>query len=146
MIQGQTINIHLSLYSLPTRTRTPPPREDQYTKTPNPDDLVLLLPHRRRRGTFAADFRLFANNHTLQHSWVAESNCRANPFHIVTQRYPPKRLIMIMQTYHQPHPPDSIPCPILLTARSFGFVNFPVESTASSSKKYRILSPEVRKY
>lgn len=41
---------------------------------------------------------------------------------------------------------EHIPCPILLTARSLGLLSFPSGSTASSSRKNRILSPEPRKY
>lgn len=37
------------------------------------------------------------------------------------------------------------PCPILFTAFSFGRVSFPSLPTASSSRKYRILSPELKK-
>jgi hypothetical protein len=37
-------------------------------------------------------------------------------------------------------------CPILLTALVLSLVNLPWSSTASSSRKYRTLSPEVRKY
>jgi hypothetical protein len=75
-------DIRLSLCNLPRQTKTQRLTEDRYTEILNPDDLGLDLAI-KRENTFTTDFRLFAYDHTLQHSRVLEADCAGNPANII---------------------------------------------------------------